>query len=116
MTNAERPGDRRGERLSNLPRRRHRFRQMGHTVLFTVTRNTKLEVRIAQFGRAAHRAFVQRLGFASRTLRVALSPRRHLAAMAGIVNNFWSEKDQIIGQGSYQRHAIGIRADNKPEQ
>jgi hypothetical protein len=36
--------------------------------------------------------------------------------MVGIVNNFRSEKDQIIGQGSHQRHAVGIRTDNKAEQ
>ena len=73
---------------------------MRHAVLLTIASNAKVEVRIAQFGCAAHCTFVKRLGFASRTLRIALPPRRDFAAMAGIVNNFWSEKDQIIGQAA----------------
>src|SRR5436189_2250342 len=79
---------------------------MRHAVLLAVASHAKIEVWIAQFGRAAHGAFVERLGFASRTARVALSSLRDFAAVPSIVNNFWTEKDQIIGHGSYQRHAI----------
>ena len=89
---------------------------MRHAVLFAIAGHAKVEVRIAQFGRAAHDAFVEWLGFASRTPRIAFSSRRDFAAMSSIVNNFWSEKDQIIGHGSDQRHAIGICAHNKAKQ
>ena len=89
---------------------------MRHAILFAIARNAKIEIRIAQFGGAAHCAFVKRFSFASRTLRIALPSRRDLSAMASIVNDFRSKKDHIIGQGSHQRHTIGIRADNKAKQ
>ena len=89
---------------------------MRHAILFAIARNAKIEIRIAQFGRTAYCAFVKRFSFASGTPLIALSSGRDLAAMAGIVNDLRSEKDQIIGQGSHQRHPIGIRADKKTEQ
>src|SRR4030095_10639813 len=88
---------------------------MCHAVFLTIACHAEIEVGIAQFSRTARCAFVKWLGFASRTLRIALSSGRNLAAMAGIVNNFRSKKDQIIRQGSHQRHAIGICDHTKAE-
>src|ERR1041385_8873471 len=70
-----------------------RFRQMRHAVFLAVACHAEVEVWIAQFSRTAHCACVKWLGFASRTLRKALSSGGNLAAMAGIVNNFRSKKD-----------------------
>src|SRR5436190_579910 len=116
MLGPARSTSRHSEATTRLTRGRRRFRQMRHAILFAIARNAKIEVRIAQFGRTAYCAFVKRFGFASGTPLITLSSGRDLAAMAGIVNNFWSKKDQIIGQGSHQRHAIGIRTDKKTEQ
>ena len=66
---------------NNLTRGSCRFRQMRHAILLTIAGNAKVEIRIAQFGRAAHCTFVKRLGFASRTLRITFPPRRDFAAM-----------------------------------
>jgi hypothetical protein len=66
---------------------------MRHAVFFTIAGHAKVEVRIAQFGRAANCAFVKGFGFASRTPFIALSSSRDFAAMAGSMNNFRSKKD-----------------------
>src|SRR5436309_15982143 len=89
---------------------------MRHAIFLAVAGHAKIKVWIAQFGRAAHGAFMEWLGFTSRTPCVAASSRRDFAAMPSIVNNFWAEKDQIMGHRSHQRHAIGMRAENQARQ
>src|SRR5438552_19036727 len=96
--------------------RRWRFQQMRHAIFLAVAGYAEIEVWIAQFGRAAHGAFVEWLGLTSRTPCVEASSRRDFAAMPSIVNYFWTEKDQIIGHRRHQRHAIGINTDNKTKQ
>src|SRR5438034_44575 len=77
------------------------------------TRDAKLEIRVAQFRRAADCAFVQWLGFVARLASKTLAPRRDFTAMPCFVNDFRTEKDQIIAQGRHQGHTIGIRVHKK---
>src|SRR6266516_269953 len=104
--------------LPGRPLVRHnalRTRQMGDAIFLAVARDAEIKVRIAQFGRSADRAFVKWFGFTARLLCIAFAARRDFTAMPHFVNDFRTNKDQIIAQRSHHRHAIRIRADNKSE-
>jgi len=88
---------------------------MRHAIFLTVARDAEIEIRIAQFRRSADRAFVQWFGFAARLASKTLAARRDFTAVPCLVNDFWSKKDQIIGQRRDERHAVGVRADDEPE-
>src|SRR5437660_3301697 len=89
--------------MSILWRRRGlRLRQMGHAIFFAVARDTEVEIWIAQLGRAADRAFVQRLGFTARIRLIPPTPRRDFLAMPGFVNHFRSEKDEIVSESGHE--------------
>src|SRR5947207_12870208 len=75
--------------------RRWRFRQMRHAIFLAVAGYAEIEVWIAQFGGAAHGAFVEGLGFTSSTPCVAASSRRDFATMPSIVNDFCTQNEQI---------------------
>src|SRR3984893_3242452 len=89
---------------------------MRHAIFFPVARDTEVEIRIAQLGRAADRAFVQRLGFTVRIRLKSPTPRRDFLAMPGFVNHFRSEKDEIVSESGHERHAIRVRVHKKSEQ
>ena len=73
-----------------------RPRQMRHAILFAVAGDPEIEIGIAQLGRAANCAFVERLGFAARFDFKPLAPRRDFVTMARVMNDLRSEKDKVI--------------------
>src|ERR1700722_14925274 len=79
---------------------------MRNTIFFTVACNAKFEIRIRQLGSATDLTFVKGLVFRTVLRLKAPSPRRNFLAMACLVNDFRSEKNQVAGKRRDQRHAI----------
>ncbi len=86
---------------------------MRDAIFLAVTRDTEVEIWIAQFRRSANCAFVQWLGFAPRLASKTFAPRRDFTAVPRLVNDFRTKEDQIIHECRHQRHAIGIRVHKK---
>src|SRR5205814_8921456 len=74
--------------------------QMRQTIFFAVSGNAKLQVGIAQLGRAANGAVMQGLGIGIARLDLeTVPPRRHLLAIARLANNFRSKKEEVVSHG-----------------
>lgn len=86
---------------------------MRDAIFLAVAGHAEIQIRIGQFRRAADRALVERLILAARLRFKTLSALRYFAALPRFAHDLGSEKDQVIAQGSHQRHAIRRGSDDK---
>src|SRR4051812_13718808 len=83
-------------------------RQMGKAIFFAITRDPEFKGRIAQLGRAAGCAVVQRLIITARLDLETLPSAGDFLSLAESLNRFGPEENEIIAQGGNQGEAIGI--------
>ena len=79
---------------------------MGNAIFLAIAGNAKIEIRIAQFCRAASGAAMERLGFIALAAFKAFAPGLRRCALTRLMKKFRAEKDEVIAQGRERRHAV----------